>query len=214
MSPKPLKTKMKTEPAKRRRDREASARALLEAAIQVFAERGFDGATTREVAKRAGVSEALIQRYFEGKTGLLIAIMETFAAEGAVEGMAAFPYQKTLEAEIAQLLRDGCQKHREHASFIRVAFSQALINPKIANQLRVSVHEKRMPALVARLQHYKQQGLIAPDVDLHALAYGISAVAFSLGFIGPQVFSIEATRMAFITEQITTLLGRGAGSKK
>lgn len=213
MAPKALKPKPKTEPAKRRRDREGSTRALLEAALQVFAERGFDGATTREVAKRAGVSEALIQRYFDGKTGLLIAIMETFAAEGAVEGMATFPYQKTLQAEIAQLITDGCQKNGDHASFIRVALSRAIVDPKIANQLRVSVHEKRLPALVARLQHYKQQGLMAADVDLYALAYGISSIAFSLGFMGPQVFGIDKQRLSFVTEQMIQILGRGAGPK-
>ncbi len=208
---KALKPKPKAEAPKRRRDREGSTRALLDAATQVFAERGFDGATTREVAKRAGVSEALIQRYFDGKTGLLIAVMDSFGSEGAVEEMASFPYQKTFEAEVAQLLKDGCQKNKDHARFIRVALSQALVDPKIAAQLRINVHGKRLPALVARLQHYKQAGLLAADVDLHAVAFGISSLAFSLGFMGPEVFEVDKERLDAIAAQMSLILGRGAG---
>ena len=59
----------------RRRDKEATKAALLAAGVQVFAERGYDAATTREVAQAAGVNEQLIQRYFGGKAGLLLAII-------------------------------------------------------------------------------------------------------------------------------------------
>ena len=55
--------------------------ALLAAGVQVFAERGYDAATTREVAQAAGVNEQLIQRYFGGKAGLLLAIIERFGEE-------------------------------------------------------------------------------------------------------------------------------------
>lgn len=46
-------------------------RALIAAAARaVFAERGFAGATTREIADRAGASEVLIFRYFGSKAAL------------------------------------------------------------------------------------------------------------------------------------------------
>ncbi len=50
---------------------EASARArILRAALETFASRGFDGATTRVIAERAGVNVGLIKYYFDSK-GLL-----------------------------------------------------------------------------------------------------------------------------------------------
>ena len=52
----------------------------------VFAKRGYDAATTREVAQAAGVSEQLIQRYFGGKAGLLRAVMKNYA-EGDRAGL-------------------------------------------------------------------------------------------------------------------------------
>lgn len=55
-------------PGDERRDR------ILDAALRVFAERGFHGATTRELAKAAGVSEALMFRHFPTKEDLYSAL--------------------------------------------------------------------------------------------------------------------------------------------
>ena len=59
-------------PAKRRRDPEASRAAILDAAREVFAERGYARATIREIARRAGVTHGLVMRHFGSKEQLLI----------------------------------------------------------------------------------------------------------------------------------------------
>ncbi len=61
----------------RREDEKAQRReALIDAAEQVFAERGFDAATLEQVARQARVSRALIYLYFADKTALHFAITE------------------------------------------------------------------------------------------------------------------------------------------
>lgn len=49
---------------------------VLAAARETFAERGFDGATVRDVAARAGVDPALVHHYFGSKQRLFVAAME------------------------------------------------------------------------------------------------------------------------------------------
>ena len=49
--------------------------AIIEAVKQVFAEKGFDGTTTRELAKAAGISEALLYNYFPSKESLYLAML-------------------------------------------------------------------------------------------------------------------------------------------
>ena len=44
--------------------------AIIDAAIQEFAERGFDGATWRTIAERAGVAQSLLTYHFADKEGL------------------------------------------------------------------------------------------------------------------------------------------------
>ena len=50
---------------------------LLEAALNVFSEKGFDGATTKEIAAAAGVTEAIIFRHFPSKQALYQAVLES-----------------------------------------------------------------------------------------------------------------------------------------
>ena len=66
---------------RRPHDAEASRRALLEAAQEVFETVGYDRATTREIGERAGVDPALIARYFESKEGLFLAAIAAGSAE-------------------------------------------------------------------------------------------------------------------------------------
>ncbi len=60
---------------RRRRDPAASRAAILEAARQVFTERGYAGGTIREIATRAGVTHGLVMRHFGTKERLLIAAL-------------------------------------------------------------------------------------------------------------------------------------------
>jgi AcrR family transcriptional regulator len=61
---------------RRRNDAQASRRALLDAASSLFDERGYQGATLRDIGERATVDPALIARYFGGKEGLYLAALE------------------------------------------------------------------------------------------------------------------------------------------
>jgi AcrR family transcriptional regulator len=58
------------------RDATRSRERLLTAASELFAERGFDRTTTREIGERAAVDPALIARYFGSKTGLYLATLQ------------------------------------------------------------------------------------------------------------------------------------------
>jgi TetR/AcrR family transcriptional regulator len=56
--------------------REENERALIDAAEQVFADEGFRGATTAEIAKRAGVPKANLHYYFPTKDKLYRSVIE------------------------------------------------------------------------------------------------------------------------------------------
>jgi AcrR family transcriptional regulator len=50
--------------------------AIIAAARSEFADRGYDGTSLREVARRAGVDAALVHHYFDGKNALFVAAMD------------------------------------------------------------------------------------------------------------------------------------------
>jgi AcrR family transcriptional regulator len=56
--------------------RDTKRQEIVQAAIELFAAKGFRGTTTRDLAAKAGVNEAIIFRYFVNKTELYRAILE------------------------------------------------------------------------------------------------------------------------------------------
>jgi AcrR family transcriptional regulator len=63
------------EAPRKTRDSVATRKALIEAARELFDEKGFSGATVRAIGERAGADPALIARYFGNKEGLYIATL-------------------------------------------------------------------------------------------------------------------------------------------
>ena len=55
---------------------------LLAAAQQLFAERGYQRVTTRDIAEQAGVDASLIARYFGSKAGLYLAALRAEVGDG------------------------------------------------------------------------------------------------------------------------------------
>jgi AcrR family transcriptional regulator len=101
---------------------------IVGAATRVFAEKGFRRATTREVARAAGVSEGTIYNYFEDKDALLLAILDRLneterRAADFDDGM-AMDFRGFLE----QYLRRRMTLIWENRDVFRVVLSEMLVN--------------------------------------------------------------------------------------
>src|SRR5919106_878106 len=71
-----------TPPAPRRRLSASDRRAaILDDALEVFSERGFNEAALDDVAARGGISKALIYEHFDSKRELQIALLDSFVHE-------------------------------------------------------------------------------------------------------------------------------------
>ncbi|HKV58000.1 MAG TPA: helix-turn-helix domain-containing protein [Ktedonobacteraceae bacterium] len=63
---------------------------IIDAAMRVFAQKGYSKATNKDIAREAGITSGLIYYYFESKEALLYAILE---ARSPLKLMASFPPQ-------------------------------------------------------------------------------------------------------------------------
>jgi AcrR family transcriptional regulator len=192
----------------RRRDKEATKQALLAAGLQVFAERGFDAATTREVAQAAGVNEQLIQRYFGGKEGLLVAIIERFG-EAERRCCAMPPPCEGVEAEIRGFLDFQLEHACEVGDFLKVALHRSLCDPEVAREMGRQFAETRVPLLRQRLEALRARGLIDGKADLEAAATALSSLSFGLAFVDQLVFGADCERLRRVTRHVAQVYAAG-----
>jgi AcrR family transcriptional regulator len=73
-------------------------RQILAAARSLFAERGFDATTTRDLAAAADINDALIYRYFPDKHAILAALVDEAIA--VFQGMPKLPDQAAVPLEV------------------------------------------------------------------------------------------------------------------
>ena len=99
-----IRTGAGPEPGRRRRDPDASRAAILDAAREVFTERGYARGTIREIARRAGVTHGLVMRHFGSKERLLIAALPgPRALSDAVSGDLASLPERVAAEFVAQI---------------------------------------------------------------------------------------------------------------
>lgn len=135
--------------ARRRRDESERARrsgALIGAATRVFAEKGFDAATTREVAADAGCSEGVIHRYFGSKAGLLDAVLREVAE--SLAGSFAPGAHESLEDALRHAIITAMQTVEGQRDGVRLLLLRALLDPGAA-RLLYDLRERYVSQLVA-----------------------------------------------------------------
>jgi AcrR family transcriptional regulator len=149
----------------KRRSRELSTQKLIQAGLEVFSKYGFEAATTKQIAKRAGMNEALIARYFESKSGLLNAIIIEFVG-CALQKVSTYPAGETLEEEITNFVEAHLELFIENRDFTRIAISRALTDPKLNKDLEKYFFLDSDDLLVRRLKSFQERGMIAADRDI------------------------------------------------
>lgn len=130
----------------RRRGPSTTRQEILDAAREVFADRGVDG-TTREIAQRAGVDPAMIAHYFGSKGGLF----ETVTALQVDPAAVIAPVLQAEASEAArELLTVLVRTWDAHASVLSAVVRSATRNKTLAAQVRTFVLERAVRPVVTR----------------------------------------------------------------
>ena len=131
-----------TNDARSRMTGDARREQILATAVSLFSQRGFKGTTTKEIARAAGVSEAMVFRHFENKDALYEAILDT---KGCEDGVRRFPWEENevLNSAIAakddtavfyNIALDALNKHHKDVAFMRLLFYSALEEHELAER--------------------------------------------------------------------------------
>jgi AcrR family transcriptional regulator len=108
---------------------------IVEAALDVFAERGYNAASVAEIGARAGVAKSVLYHHFGSKAGLFEAIVEAHTADLVEEVAAALP-----EDPAAPRLRAGVDAYfrflRSRPAVWRLLFRDPPADPELVEVQR------------------------------------------------------------------------------
>jgi AcrR family transcriptional regulator len=107
-----------------RLSRDERMQSIVAAAREVFVERGFDAASTAEIAAKAGVAEGTIYKYFENKRDVLLAVIEAWYQSMIGDFAEQLAGLQGTRNKIYFIVRRHLKSLREDAKLCRLCFNE------------------------------------------------------------------------------------------
>lgn len=190
---------------------------MIETALDVFSRKGFDGATTKEIAVEAGVTEAIIFRHFPTKQDLYSAVVQARRDSAEVDAWIASVKSLTDRNDDAGLFREIARAliacYREDPRHERVMLYAALEGQQqtLVEHRRFSLPiKKKLTDYVARRQ---EEGALKPGPP-QAIIAAIAGMASHYAMM-TSLFGFEAgTKDEAMVDAFVNILMDGVRVKK
>ena len=154
-------------------------RRLIDAAIAVFGEFGFRGATTRRIAEEAGVNEVTLFRLFGSKSALLEeAVKHSQSTVSRRADTFLPPEPGDPQAEIEAWAREHWKSIRDRRSVIRKMMSEIEEHPEISATLTQGWDRVR-GGVTQYLEQLRDRGEIAADAPITTAVAMFTGVLFA-----------------------------------
>ena len=149
---------------------------ILTAAIDVYGQHGFRGATTRRIADAAGVNEVTVFRHFGSKEALLAEAIRHAASQSARIALPAEPADPL--ADLTTWAQSQLEHLRGRSSIIRTCMSELGERPELTGCAAIGPRSA-LSELTAYLRALRAKGRVRSDAPLEAAAAMLLGVLFS-----------------------------------
>ena len=186
--------------------------AILEAAIQEFADNGLRGASTQRIADRAGIKKTKLHYYISGKEELYVEaldqIMETWA--DLFEGV---PMEQGPEDFLSDYIARKVKYSLERPAEVKLFVSEVMRGGDLLSG-RWDASKEAMERAADKIRQWINEGLIRP-VDPFLLQFNIWSLTEQYAVMAPEarfmmrLSSDAPLNEALIAEEITNLVLSG-----
>ena len=172
---------------------------ILQAAQRLFAAKGFEGTTTRDLAQTAGVAEGTLFRHFANKKAILVEVATSGWVDILTDLLTELSEMGSYKA-VAQVMRRRMCNLQKNADIMRVCFMEVQFHPDLRDRIQTEIIEKMTEVAEAFFQTAIDKGIYRQmDAKLGAKVFlGLFAIA---GFsdhtlIDPNASPQEMQKMA------------------
>lgn len=166
-----------------------SSEKLKSAAFKVFAQSGFHGATTKQIAAEAGVNEALISRHFGSKQWLFVAVVKEHGIP--IPKSLPYPPQQSIADELLLYVDYSFELSRANVNFLRLVIAHALVDKEFVRNLRDEVAVSPSVLLHERLRLLQEKKLLSMKADIQAIEAFVRNQVFATTFFGHTLLLID-----------------------
>lgn len=155
---------------------------ILEAAIEIFSDKGFSAASTSEIAHKAGVAEGTIFRYYKTKKDLLLSIvgptMSRMIAPFVMRnfnGVLDMPFE-SYEAFLRAFIVNRLDFARKNFKIIRILVQEIPFQPALREQFAENVLAQVLERVTAITEHFKAEGEVIDAPTPAIIRFTVSSV--------------------------------------
>ena len=155
---------------------------IVAAAVALIGERGIDGATTAEIAKRAGVTERTLFRYFPTKKDLvrrvMLPMMSSVGVKEFWERLEALFRTRSLSFKdwLIVVTNARLEYTAKNAEFGRTVMIEILQNRELRDAMQTLWAKLMWDPVIDNLKGLQNSGQIRKDVDIKMLARAIHCI--------------------------------------
>ncbi len=142
---------------------------LIQATFEVFLEKGYAAATTREIAERAGVNEVTLFRHFKNKENLMNEAVAECCPVPEVEGLMAVIQRFSFQEGLGTLLRGVNTNTMENAPQVRRLLLEAAQNETML-RINQQIPLKLRALIKSHLERGMREGYVRKDINAELVA--------------------------------------------
>ncbi|OGO31115.1 MAG: hypothetical protein A2Z16_15685 [Chloroflexi bacterium RBG_16_54_18] len=202
-------------PHQNRRQRRAAARraVILDAAANLFAEKGFHRTTTRDIAAAADVSEGTLYNYFENKDDILFGIMSRLAESQDLHTSLAH----ALPDDARDFLYDTLVQRKvfvdQNSAMLQSVLSEILVNPELRQRYYRELILPNIALLEGHLQTRQDLGQIR-SIDISMSVRLLVALTNGLFFLDVLGDPLVQAQWDELSQLITSIFFDGVDARQ
>ncbi|WP_438446680.1 TetR/AcrR family transcriptional regulator [Gorillibacterium sp. sgz5001074] len=155
---------------------------ILEAAIEIFAEKGYSATSTSEIAQKAGVAEGTIFRHYKTKKDLLLSIvgpiLTKLVAPFFIRDFAKLldlPYSR-MEDFYRAVAKNRIQFARSNAKLLRILIHEVPFQPELSGQVKTVFTEHVYTRVEKVIRHFQEQGQVIEAPPFRIIRTAVSLI--------------------------------------
>lgn len=192
------------QPTQRELQAERRRAQLIETALGLFSEKGYEHTSIKDIAVAAGVAQGLIYHYFRSKEDLLIAIMERRVPLQQIGEILAMLRDRPAAEALPMVAHSMYMAMTERRDLLRVFFREAIVNPALLQRATV-VRDQGLGMLARYLAGRVAAGELRPHNPLVTAQMLLSSIIM--------LRLLDMPPEPFISEMVRTIVQGVAGQE-